>query len=81
MLVEKWNGKVDVFPKYLMGEVLPYLEAFHSTGNFVFTFVQCKPFGMTWQITRVNIEFRWLLDSCVKHYNYSSCNMVLNDCL
>jgi hypothetical protein len=43
MLVEKWNGRVS--PKYLMGEVLPYLEAFHSTNNFVFTFVEHKPFG------------------------------------
>jgi hypothetical protein len=39
MLVEKWNGKVDVFLKYIMGEVLTYLEAFHSTSDFVFTFV------------------------------------------
>jgi hypothetical protein len=28
ILVEKWNGRVDVFLKYLMGEVLTYLEAF-----------------------------------------------------
>jgi hypothetical protein len=46
MLVEKWNGKVDVSPKYLMGEIPPYLVALHSIGEFVFTFVQCKPFGM-----------------------------------
>jgi hypothetical protein len=39
MLVGKWNGRVDIYPKYLMGEVLPYLEALHSTCNFVFTFV------------------------------------------
>jgi hypothetical protein len=48
MLIEKWNGKVDVFSKYLMGEVLPYLEAFHSTSGYVFTFVQCKHFCVTW---------------------------------
>jgi hypothetical protein len=46
MLVEKWNGKVDVSPKYLMGEVFPYLEAFHSTSDSVFTFVEHKPFGV-----------------------------------
>jgi hypothetical protein len=39
MLVEKWNGKVDVFPKYLMGEVLTCLEAFHSTSDSMFTFM------------------------------------------
>jgi hypothetical protein len=39
MLVEKWNQRVEVSLKYLMGEVLPYLEAFHSTSEFVFTFV------------------------------------------
>ncbi len=39
MLVEKWNGRVDVFLKYIMGEVLTYLEAFHSTSDFMFTFV------------------------------------------
>jgi hypothetical protein len=39
MLVEKWNGRVDVSLKYLMGEVLHYLEAFHSTCDYVFTFV------------------------------------------
>jgi hypothetical protein len=64
-----------------MGEALPYLEAFHSISNFVLTFVQCKPFGMTWKITRANIEFQWFLDSCGKHYNSSSCNMVSNECL
>ncbi len=42
MLVEKWNGRVDVFLKYLMGEVLTYLEAFHSTSDSMFTFVQRK---------------------------------------
>jgi hypothetical protein len=42
MLVEKWNGRVYVFLKYLMGEVLTYLEAFHSTSDSMFTFVQCK---------------------------------------
>jgi hypothetical protein len=48
VLVEKWNGRVDVSPKYLMGgEVLPYLEVLHSTCNVMFTFVQHKPFGMT----------------------------------
>jgi hypothetical protein len=46
MLVEKWICRVKVFPKYLMGEVLHYLEVLHSIGEFVFTFVQCKPFGM-----------------------------------
>jgi hypothetical protein len=39
MLVEKWNHMVKVFPKYLMGEVLPYLEALHSKGESMFTFV------------------------------------------
>jgi hypothetical protein len=39
MLVEKWNDRVDVTLKYLMGEVLPYLEALHSTSDFVFTFM------------------------------------------
>jgi len=57
MLVEKWNGRVDVFPKYLMGEVLPYLEAFHSISNFRFTFVEHKPFGVMHQIISVNTEF------------------------
>jgi hypothetical protein len=57
MLVEKCNGRVDIFPKYLMGEVLIYLEAFHSTSDFVFTFVQHRPFGTTWQITRANTKF------------------------
>ncbi len=57
MLVEKWNGRVDVFPKYLMGEVLTYLEAFHSTSDSMFTFVWHKPFGRTQQITKVDIEF------------------------
>jgi hypothetical protein len=52
MLVEKWNGKVDVFMKYMMGEVFTYLEAFHSTSDSVFTFVQHKPCGTMWQITR-----------------------------
>jgi hypothetical protein len=40
MFVEKWNGKVYVSPKYLMGEILSYLAAFHSIGDFVFTFLQ-----------------------------------------
>ncbi len=57
MLVEKWNGRVDVFPKYLMGEVLTYLVAFYSTNDFEFTFVQHKPFGTMWHITRVNTKF------------------------
>ncbi len=39
MLVEKWNGRVEVFLKYIMGEVLTYLEAFHSTSDFMFSFV------------------------------------------
>jgi hypothetical protein len=39
ILIEKWNGRVDVSVKYLMKEVLPYLEVLHSTCNFVFTFV------------------------------------------
>jgi hypothetical protein len=78
MLVEKWNRKVEVFPKYLMGEVLPYLETLHSTSKFVFTFVQRKPFGMTQQITRVDTEFRRLLDYYGEHYNSSSYNMVSN---
>jgi hypothetical protein len=47
MLVEKWNRKIKVSLKYLMGELLPYLEALHSIGELVFTFVKCKPFGMT----------------------------------
>jgi hypothetical protein len=42
MLVEKWNGRVYVFLKYLMGEVLTYLGAFHSTSDSMFTFVQRK---------------------------------------
>jgi len=46
MLVEKWNGRVDISSKYMMGEVLPYLEALHSIGSSMFTFVQHKPFGM-----------------------------------
>jgi len=57
MLVAKWNGGVDVFMKYLMGEVFTYLDTFHSTSDSVFTFVQHKPFGTTWQITREDIEF------------------------
>jgi hypothetical protein len=47
MLVEKWNRKAQIFLKYLMGEVFPYLEAFHLTGESMFTFVQHKPFGTT----------------------------------
>jgi hypothetical protein len=39
MLVEKWNRRVNFFLKYLMGEILPYLEALHSTCKSVFTFV------------------------------------------
>jgi hypothetical protein len=40
MLVEKWNGRVYIFPKYLMGgEVVPYLEALHSIGDSMFSFV------------------------------------------
>jgi hypothetical protein len=57
MLVEKWNGRVNIFSKYLMGEVLTYLEAFHSTSDFKFTFVQLKPCGTIRQITRVDIVF------------------------
>jgi hypothetical protein len=57
MLVEKWNGRVDVFLKYLMGEVLTYLEAFHSISDFEFTFVQHKPFGTMRQIIKVDTEF------------------------
>jgi hypothetical protein len=34
MFVEKWNGRVYVSPKYLMGEILSYLVTFHSIGNF-----------------------------------------------
>jgi hypothetical protein len=45
MLVEKWNGKVDISLKYLMSEILPYLVALHSIGESMFTLVQCKPFG------------------------------------
>jgi hypothetical protein len=67
MLVEKWNLRVEVSLKYLMGEVLPYLKALHSTCKSVFTFVQRKPFGTTRQITRVDIEFQRLLDSCGNH--------------
>jgi hypothetical protein len=43
MLVEKWNCRVEIFLKYMMGEVLPYLEVLHSIGKYVFTFVKCKP--------------------------------------
>jgi hypothetical protein len=57
MLVEKWNCKVKVFSKCLMGEVLPYLEAFHSIGEFVFTFVQRNLVGTMWHINRVDTEF------------------------
>jgi hypothetical protein len=39
MLVENWNGRVDVSLKYLMGEVFPYLEALYSIGDSMFTFV------------------------------------------
>jgi hypothetical protein len=58
MLVEKWNGRVDVFVKYLKGEILPYLEALHSIRGFVFTFVQHKPFGVMGQIIKANIKFQ-----------------------
>jgi hypothetical protein len=39
MLVEKWNRRIEVSLKYLMGEILPYLKALHSTSEFVFAFV------------------------------------------
>jgi hypothetical protein len=39
MLVEKWNPRVEDPPKYMMGEVLPYLKALHSTCESTFTFV------------------------------------------
>jgi hypothetical protein len=57
MLVEKWNGRVDVSLKYLMGEVLPYLEAFHSPNDSVFTFVEHKPFGAMQQIINSDTKF------------------------
>jgi hypothetical protein len=42
MLVEKWNDRVDVFPKYLMGEILHYLvQALHSIGGFKFFQFSC----------------------------------------
>ncbi len=42
MLVEKWNDRVDVFPKYLMGEILHYLvQALHSIGGFKFFRFSC----------------------------------------
>ncbi len=81
MLIEKWNCKVKIFLKYLMGEVLPYLEAFHLIGESMFTFVQHKPFGMTQWITRADIEFQRLLDSYDDHCNFSYYNMVSNNYL
>jgi hypothetical protein len=39
MLVEKWNHRVEISLKYMICEILPYLEAFHSIGESVFTFV------------------------------------------
>ncbi len=39
MLVEKWNCRVKVSLKYLMGEVFPYLKALHFIGEFEFTIV------------------------------------------
>jgi hypothetical protein len=51
MLVEKWNGRVDICLKYLMGEF----------GGFFIPQATswCKPFNMMQQIIRADIEFRW----------------------
>jgi hypothetical protein len=38
LLVEKWNGRVEVFLNYLIVVVFLYLEAFHSFREFVCTF-------------------------------------------
>jgi hypothetical protein len=79
MLVEKWNCRVKVFLKYLLGEVFPYLEAFHSICEYVYTFVSSNPFGTTRQIAMVDIEFQRLLNPCNNHCNFSFRNMRSND--
>ncbi len=38
LLIEKWNGRIEFSSNYLIIVVLPYLEAFHSSREFVSTF-------------------------------------------
>ncbi len=63
-LVEKWNGRVEVLPNYLIIVVFLYLEALHSFGEFVSTFVEHNPFGRMPHIIVANIQFRKLLEPC-----------------
>jgi hypothetical protein len=69
LLVEKWNGRVEVLLNYLIIVVFLYLEALHYFGKFVSTFVEHNPFGRMPHIIVADIKFRKLLESCSNRCN------------
>ncbi len=79
LLVEKWNGRVEVLPNYLIIVVLLYLEALHSFGESVSTFVEHNPFGMMLHITIADTEFRKLLEPCNNQCSATFCMVKSND--
>jgi hypothetical protein len=57
LLVEKWNGGVEVLPNYLIIVVFPYLEAFQSSRKSMCKFFKHNPFGKMLHKTVADIKF------------------------
>lgn len=57
MLAKKWNVRVKVLLNYLIIVIFLYLEALHSFGEYVSTFVEHNHFGRMPHITIVDTKF------------------------
>jgi hypothetical protein len=80
MLVEKWNHRTKDFLKYLMGEVLPYLEPFQMFHKQVCVYI-CGTQSFWYDMIDhvANTKFQRLLYPCSDHGNSSFYNMRPND--
>jgi len=57
LLVEKWNGRIEVLSNYLIIVVFSYLEAFHSFRESMCTFFKHNPIGKMLHIITADIKF------------------------
>jgi hypothetical protein len=79
MLAKKWNVRVKVLLNYLIIVIFLYLEALHSFGEYVSTFVEHNHFGRMPHITIVDTKFWKLLEPCSNQCNATFCMVKSND--